>query len=704
MVQSFQWGNDRLTLCFEVDDQGAASLAEARSVSATAVMGRRLPLVEIMAAGTGHWIADDRLIHTALGAELRYAGHETRRDESLKANVLTVRLASKSLSAAVVLTLLDDAAMVRSEVTVTNDGKEPVTLESVTSLLFSFGAPESADSRLEGWNLIEGDYDWLGEGRWKTRAVRDLLPQLSQHLTSVDPRGEHRVVSTGTWSTGRHATAAVLENRDFGLAWFFQVEHNGAWRWEIGDNTSDGYAAVSGPTAVDHSWSKVLAAGESFTTVPASVGLSDSFDGVIREVTAYRRAMRCRHEDNARPRVVFNDYMNTINGDPTTAKLLPLIDAAAKTGVEIFVIDCGWYDDSGNWWPSVGEWMPSKTRFPGSKGIVEVIDAIKDHGMVPGIWLEPEVIGVESPMAAKLPDSAFFQRNGRRVVEQQRYVLDLRDDAARAHLDSVIDRLVGDYGIGYFKMDYNVSPGAGTDWKADSPGDGLLGHNRAYSQWVESIHRRYPHVILENCSSGGMREDFAQLSRFQVQSTSDQQDYRLYPTIAAAAPMMMLPEQAASWAYPQADMTDEQTAFNINTTFLGRFFLSGYINRMSEAQLGVVTQGIEAYKRHVQPVVGGSVPFWPLGLPQWNDKVVALGLRADDRTLVTVWGRQAGGCEVELQVPHLAGDAVSVAPVFPAGGEFAAWNTRWDAAAGSLKVTIPGNGDFVSRTFELRRA
>ena len=110
--------------------------------------------------------------------------------------------------------------------------------------------------------------------------------------------------------------------------------------------------------------------------------------------------------------------------------------------------------------------------------------------------------------------------------------------------------MVGEYGIGYFKFDYNVSPGAGTDYDADAPGAGLLGHNRAYSDWIDGLRERYPDVILENCSSGGMREDFAQTSRFQVQSTSDQQDFRLYPVIAAASPMMVLPEQAASWAYP----------------------------------------------------------------------------------------------------------------------------------------------------------
>ena len=114
--------------------------------------------------------------------------------------------------------------------------------------------------------------------------------------------------------------------------------------------------------------------------------------------------------------LVFNDYMNTINGDPTTERLLPLISAAARAGAECFCIDAGWYDDTdlGDWWPTVGEWIPSERRFPGG-GLARVVSAIRDTGMKVGLWLEPEVVGVRSPVAQSLPDAAFLQRYGRRV-------------------------------------------------------------------------------------------------------------------------------------------------------------------------------------------------------------------------------------------------------------------------------------------------
>lgn len=704
MSQNFTWNAGPVSMVFAYDDDQPVTMASL-SIGDTAVrFPYQTPLAEVMTTDTGHMISCNKLTHTVIGRELRYSRHQT--DVIGHRNELKIVLEDedRDLEVTVRYSVDDRAPMVQTDVTVTNMGLEPVLLDSVTSWSSTFGLPadaaESAEPDLGDWDLLEGRFDWLAEGRWHRKPVHDLIPAIGQELTEVDPRQSHQVVSTGTWSTGTNVPLAILESEKQQLAWLFQIEHNGAWRWDVQDNTSDGCVALSGPTNENHSWSEELHLGEAFTTVPASFTVAHDFDGVVANVTDYRREVRSPHRDNAEPSVVFNDYMNTIYGDPTTEKELPLIEAAGKTGIGIFVIDCGWYDDTGNWWPSVGEWMPSKTRFPGKKGIVEVIDAIKDAGMIPGIWIEPEVIGVKSPMAEKLPDSAFFQRHGKRVVEQERYLLDLRDPAARKHLDSVIDRLVSEYGIGYFKFDYNVSPGAGTDYDADAPGAGLLGHNRAYSDWIDGLRERYPDVILENCSSGGMREDFAQTSRFQVQSTSDQQDFRLYPVIAAAAPMMVLPEQAASWAYPQSDMGAEETAFNINTTFLGRFFLSGYLNRMNASQLAWVQEGVDAYKKHVQPVIGKSKPFWPMGLPGWTDKTLALGLDAGDRALITVWSRDSEGGELRLHLDRWQGRDGEAAAVYPVEG-YEQWPVRWDKASGELAVTVPAEGGYISRTFEV---
>ena len=101
--------------------------------------------------------------------------------------------------------------------------------------------------------------------------------------------------------------------------------------------------------------------------------------------------------------------------------------------------------------------------------------------------------------------------------------------------------------------------------------------------WLDAALDRHPGLVIENCSSGGMRTDYALLARLQVQSTSDQQDFLRYPPIAAAAPAAMTPEQAAIWAYPQPEFTDDENAFTLCGAMLGRVHLSGHLDRMSRS-------------------------------------------------------------------------------------------------------------------------
>ena len=107
----------------------------------------------------------------------------------------------------------------------------------------------------------------------------------------------------------------------------------------------------------------------------------------------------------------------------------------------------------------VGEWLPSDRRFPG--GIGEVIRYIRDKGMVPGLWLELEVMGINCPMVSKVSKDWFFQRNGRPIIDHCRYQLDFRNKEVRDYATGVIKRLVEEYGVGYIKMDYNIDTGVG---------------------------------------------------------------------------------------------------------------------------------------------------------------------------------------------------------------------------------------------------
>ncbi|WP_433380870.1 glycoside hydrolase family 36 protein [Actinoplanes sp. CA-142083] len=655
----------------------------------------------MLAAGFGRAHVSQRFSDTAIGRGLRYTGHAESRDGAWHELRLDQRDPVSGLAARVTLRSAAGVAACQATTTLTNEGAEPILLLGVTSLALGL-----EHNPIDDLDLLSGESEWLGEGRWTRRALRDgLVPDLGLALHGQSGRGRFAHVSTGTWSTGSHLPVGGLieihqaepqepvdhHYRRRGDAWLWQVEHNGPWRWETGERLAGAYLALLGPTDIDHQWQQWLAPGESFTTVPVSLAVSpDGLEGAVAELTAHRRELTRPHLDRAELPVVFNDYMNTLMGDPTTAKLLPLIDAAAESGAEVFCVDAGWYDNSTAWWDSVGEWQPSQTRFP--RGIEEVIARIRGRGMVAGLWLEPEVIGVRSPMRDKLPAEAFLQRGGVRLVEHGRYHLDLRHPAAVAHLDEVVDRLVEELGVGYLKLDYNIDPGAGTDRDADSVGAGLLGHNRAQLAWLDGLHDRHPGLILENCASGGMRADYALLSRMQLQSTSDQQDWRLYPPIAVAAPLSVLPEQAASWAYPQPEMSDEQIAYAMVTGLAGRLYLSGRLDSMSGGQRRLVGDGVDAYRK-IRAEIATAAPTWPLGLPAWNDAWLAIALRAPGVTYLAMWRRPGAARSVTLPLSQ----RVTADVLYPR--ELPAWTTEW--SAGGLTVTAPGDEPFSARLFRL---
>ncbi|MGP4096837.1 alpha-galactosidase [Nonomuraea sp. KM90] len=693
IVETLRWGHAGLTAILEIHPDRPVALRELSAGPDRTPARPSQPLVEVLVPGEGRARASQRLSETAVGCRLRYAGAEQSSAGGWHELRVRLRDEAAGLDAEMILRSPDGVAAVQARVRVTNTGDRPVPLLAVTSFAAGFlGRP------VNDLDVLYADSEWLGESRWTRRPLREHVADLGLAGHGQHGKGVFALTSSGTWSSGRHVPMGGLSDRRTGRTWLWQIEHNGPWRWETGERLDGAYVALSGPTDLDHQWSELLAPGESFTTVPVAIAVSEGdegdegndgdagegpgFERAVAALTAYRRALLRPHPDRPALPVVFNDYMNTLMGDPTTDKLLPLIDAAAAAGAQVFCVDAGWYDDGGDWWDSVGEWQPSQTRFP--HGLEEVLARITGHGMTPGLWLEPEVIGVRSPMADKLPAEAFLQRGGVRIAEHGRHHLDLRHPAARAHLDQVVDRLVEELGIGYFKLDYNIDPGPGTDLDAASAGAGLLAHNRAHLAWLEGVLDRHPRLVLENCGSGAMRMDYAMLARLQLQSTSDQQDFLRYPPIAVAAPLSVLPEQAANWAYPQPEMTAEEIAFTMCTGILGRLYLSGNLHRMDDAQRTLVSDGVRLHQS-LRLDLPRSTPCWPLGLPGWEDPWLALGLRTEQVTRLGIWRRPGAADTAVLELPHLAGRDVSVEIAYPAAA--GGWSHEWNPRTGKLAVT-----------------
>ena len=672
---TFEWGRRGPHLQLAYGDHPVRLVRLAADADSRTVVSDHI-LVEVFTAAEAHRLPTQSYAHSVVGDRLRYADHSSTDDE------LRVRQrdATTGLEVDTVFRVAGPGLQVRS--TVRNTGSAAAVLTAVTSLTFATGAGEH--------DLLWADNAWIAEGRWHREPVAALMPDLEFGRRGGEGKDRFFLTSTGSWSTGQHLPSGVLVAEGGpSIAW--QVETSAGWHWETVRSADTVRVAALGPTDTEHQAARRLAPGEEFTTVPAGLVFAEGgADAAFAALTDYRRAIRVSREaDEALP-VVYNDYMNTLMGDPSTEKLLPLIEAASEAGAEYFCIDAGWFAEGAGfdgWWSGVGAWREASRRFSG--GLKSVAEAIRAAGMTPGLWLEPEVIGLDSPMARSLPEEAFFQRFGTRLAEGGRYHLDFRHPAARAHLDETVDRLIEEYGVGFFKLDYNINPGAGTEIDAASPGAGLLDHSRAYRQWLLEVQARHPRLLLEACSSGAMRMDYGLLSAVHMQSTSDQEDFRRYPTVAAAAPAGLVPEQAGNWAYPAAAMSAEETAFTLAGGVMGRLYLSGFLHELSDDQRSLVHEAVALHKDWRRRIAA-SHPSWPLGLPGWDDDVIALQLEADGESLLALWSRGEGA---RVSLPGLRGRRLE--QLFPAA--LGAWEVRDEEGVPTVAVP-PGPAARIFRT------
>lgn len=650
----------------------------------------------------------NKYIVTAPGYRMKYTGHNDDRNDLgrlltfyLSDDITGVRVSSY-------LQFYDGLSIIRIWHEVRNEGEETQTLEYISNFHYEGIEKEGSLPRDEKMVLWIPHNSWQRELNWKRYTLPELGMELIQPKDIQRSSSMIRITNTGNWSAKEYLPMAYLENTEVRTGLFWQIEHNGSWHWEIGDQNGHLYLALGGPNELYSHWYKNLQPGDSFTTVPAAIGVTaKGLDDAMGTLTDYRRIIRRKNKDNETLPVIFNDYMNCLWGDPTAEKEFPLIDAAAEAGCEYFVIDAGWYAD-GLWWDSVGEWEENRTRFP--NGLKEVTDYIRGRGMIPGVWLEPEVMGINCELAKKVPQDWFFVRHGKKVYDRSRYQLDYRNPQVRAHMDEVVDRLILDYGVGYIKTDYNIEPGIGTELYADSIGDGMLGHERAYLAWLDGLWERHPDLILENCSSGGLRIDYAMLSRLSIQSTSDLENYLKYPVIAANAPTAITPEQAAVWSYPMnheketsEELLREETIFNMVNAMLLRIHQSGHLATVDETRKNLVKEGIAVYK-DIRKNLATARPFWPLGLADYADAWVALGMKSETCAYLAVWKcREDGPSEQTLPFPEelfLAPDAPEKAPavrcIYPADN-----NTVYNYDAKNRTLTIKTDKPFIARLFEI---
>lgn len=481
---------------------------------------------------------------------------------------------------------------------------------------------------------------------------------LNKHKGEMQCSVSH--ANIGSWSTKDALPQGILRFSNESVL-FFQIESNNSWYYEISDCNGLLYVCLDGGNEAFGGWYKTLKTGETMSTVPFTILRNRNFDGAMKDITLYRRAIAGKCVADKNLPTIFNEYMWLSWDSPSEEKTKKYAKVAADVGVEYYVIDCGWHDevDGSIIYPYVGEWKESKARFP--SGLKSICDYIHALGLKVGLWIEPEIIGDRcEKMLSYYDEDCFITRHGQKVNVCDRYFLDFRTQKVRNYLSETVRRMVEDYGADYIKMDYNQCVGVGAERDCDSFGDGLKKCAAAYLSWVDEIRERFPNVIFETCSAGGMRMDYETLKHFSLVSTSDQIDYLKYPHIAGNILAAVLPEQAAVWSYPSVgeQVGKEQVVINMINSFVGRIHLASDLAKLNKDCYSLVCEGVE-YSKKLSKIKCESLPCFPLGLTRFGGKSVVYGIETENIIYLAIYNL---GGERIVNIPIRGKSAVIAYP------------------------------------------
>ena len=585
-----------------------------------------------------------KMINSSEGGRMRYVSHE------MTDWLLCIVQESELVRVRTVLEAYPDTCVLRAYTEVENISPASIVLEEVSSLVLGGVTPHgTADT--EGMYFTRFHQSHHTECQPRRASFSQLGLFGSPHM----PDAQKRIAfaNVGSWSTKEELPQGIIEDAVGGRFAMFQIESNASWYYELSDTGREHYLWLGGASLPYGGWSKALQPGESYRTVPVAIAFGTTLDGVIGEMTKYRRHVAGQCEADRHLPTIFNEYMHLSWDSPTEETTRLYAPIVASTGAEYYVIDCGWHNEEpGNIiYPYVGQWKESRARF--AHGVRATTDYILSLGMKAGLWIEPEIIGVKcQEMLDYYTEDCFIQRYGRRLAVMNRHFLDYRHPKVREYMTETIRRMVEDYGADYIKFDYNQDMGVGTDRDALTAGEGLELCAAAFLSWVEEIKAQYPGVILEGCSSGGMRMDGRTLSTYSLVSTSDQTNYLKYPYIAGNILAAVIPEQAAVWSYPvgackKEEINDDQIVMNMINSFLGRMHLASHLERMDEHQLDLVRQGV-AYYNTLTEAKKRALPVFPLGFTAFGADRVCAGLRDGDTLYLAAW---CLGQELSLEIP-----------------------------------------------------
>jgi len=439
------------------------------------------------------------------------------------------------------------------------------------------------------WDLVHLGGSWARENHVRTRRLELGRQSISSSRGSSSHVHNPFVALRRTSTTEEHGEAigvALVYSGNF-LA-EVEVESFGSARLRIGIDPET------------FAWD--LPPGAGFATPEAVVvhttdglgAMSDAFHRLFRE-----RLARGVWRDRPRP-ILVNNWEGTYF-DFDEDRLVAIAEVARDLGIELFVLDDGWFGKRDDDHTSLGDWFVDRRKLP--NGIDGLSRRITDLGLQFGIWIEPEMVSRQSDLFAAHPDWA-IQVPGRPLTEsRQQLVLDLGRPEVVDHLERVLSDMLGSGPISYVKWDMNrwmTEP-----WSRALPADrqGEFFHRTILGVYdlYDRLTRRFPEILFESCASGGGRFDAGMLFYAPQAWTSDDTDAieRLaiqwgsslaYPVSSMGAHVSAVPNHQVGRNVPLATRAA--------VAFFGAFGYELDTTALTETERSAVRDQVAFFKEH----------------------------------------------------------------------------------------------------------
>ena len=411
--------------------------------------------------------------------------------DSVDAKSQTLRITAcdevLGISADLFYTVFDDTDAIVRSVKITSNAKEAVYIKRALSASF---------------DMDNDSYDTISlNGSWARERHIDRHPIHMGIQKSCSVRGE-------TSHQEQPFTAILERNADWnmGKVYGLNLIYSGNFTAQIQRNQFDSLRASIGINPENFSWK--LNCGESFETPQAVLvfsdkglnGMSHAFHDLYRN-----HLIRSPYKNKMRP-VLINNWEGTYF-DFDTEKLLDIAREAHKDGIEMLVMDDGWFgkrsfDDN-----SLGDWIVNEKKLKG--GLKYLVDQVNALGMKFGIWFEPEMVSPDSDLFRAHPDWAIQIKGREPGMSRCQYVLDITRKEVRDHIMNSLEAVLHSANVEYVKWDMNrqLCDIGSVDLPADQMGEFYHRYVLAVYSMQEQLVTDFPNLLLENCSGGGARFD-----------------------------------------------------------------------------------------------------------------------------------------------------------------------------------------------------